>query len=59
MTGFGLHSCEGEQFFAQVFYGCADVIDGIVDKQKTVVKMGRFFYGYGGVLCVMSCKIQL
>lgn len=56
-AGGGVHMGEGEEFFAEVFEGGADVVDVLVDNQETVVGLGGGVQGHAGILDVVPLDV--
>ena len=54
-----LHLHDGEPAFAEIFEAGADVIDIIVEQQKTVVTAGEHMHGNGGILTVVPPDVKL
>jgi len=54
-----IHARKGEAFFAEVFEGCADVVEGLaVEDEKAVVKMSNGPHLHGWILVVVLLNIQ-
>ena len=53
------HPAEREQFLPEAFERRAEVIDGVVDDEETVVEAAVLLDGYGWVLTVVPFKVEV
>lgn len=51
--GRGFHAGECKQFFAEVFYGCSNMVKGIVNNQKSIMYSVGCFYLNGCILTIV------
>ena len=60
LIGIGVfHKCESEPLLAEVFDGCSDQVDIIIDYQEPVVSFSECPDLYRSILRVVSGNIQL